>query len=740
MRSPRFSALALACALSMPLVPQVFGQDAEALVATQDAAPSKELIQSAEDFWHYASVGRFDLARMQGEKLLSASANPQQVFGAFEAALAARNQGVPAERRVELYERMLAWQRVPELSEVTAKLLTTFNQAKQARRAEPSFIEENVKRLGNGRRPYALAVEQLKESGELAVPIMIDYLKDPSQKALQVPIRSALSDMGYRALNPLLAATEMQDWDTLTWVVSSLGDLGYDVAVPYLARILESKDAPEAVKLAATQSLMRLGYGDPKSVNASQAFYELAEKFYYDKSAVHAVEGHPVAYMWYWRDGRLHKEDVPSAVQNEDMAMRCCEYSLKLDPSRSPAVSLWLASGFKREVEMPQGASDPTWSQGHPDTHYYAVSAGTTHLYPTLARAMADHNSAVAFKAIRSLQEIAGTSNLFAAGTSNPLLEALRYPDRLVRFEAAFAVAGALPQQTFYGQDRVVPILAEALAQTGKPGVLVLNESQDAVNQLSGALSEKYAVRGGTSADAAVAEAEALSGVDVIVVNETDKNIDRLFEAVRNNVRLERAARLVLVKSTVASPFAAMSMNDPLVTVSNASPSDAAALAAAVEEARRRAGILTLDEKSATEYALRSANLLQQLAISRGQVLDLSAAQGALLAALDDTRIEIAKAAGDATALLASPEAQQALAVKSLEGNTPDEMKIAFLNNLATSAKFFGNQLNARQVDALTKMVENAENLSVRSAAAEAHGALNLSAEQVKTLIVNQAR
>ena len=59
----------------------------------------------------------------------------------------------------------------------------------------------------------------------------------------------------------------------------------------------------------------------------------------------------------------------------------------------------------------------------------------------TPAKLVGYHNPA------RVLQEGYTAGNF----TDGPLLEAMRYPDRQVRFEAAFALAAALPQQHFQG-------------------------------------------------------------------------------------------------------------------------------------------------------------------------------------------------------------------------------------------------------------------------------------------------
>jgi len=220
---------------------------------------------------------------------------------------------------------------------------------------------------------------------------------------------------------------------------------------------------------------------------------------------------------------------------------------------------------------------------------------------------------------------------------------------------------------------------------------------------------------------------------------EGTSDIDHMFTIIRQTLRLERAAKLIVAKaSKVATPYAQMALNDPSITVTDAN--DEAGLNAAIEDARKRAGGLPMDEKMATSYALRSAELLQRLAISKGQVFDLLVAQPAVMMALDDPRPEIAHAGANALGLLNSREAQAALATKAVDDKTPDEFKIILLKDLSVHAKFYGNLIDQGLIDSLGKLAETAANLDVKSAAAEALGALNLRSEQIKALIVNQAR
>jgi HEAT repeat protein len=126
--------------------------------------------------------------------------------------------------------------------------------------------------------------------------------------------------------------------------------------------------------------------------------------------------------------------------------------------------------------------------------------------------------------------------------------------------------------------------------------------------------------------------------------------------------------------------------------------------------------------------------------MTRGQVFDLSPASGALVAALDDPKPEIARAAGNALGYINTRDAQVALALKAGQEATSDEMRVWFLKNLATAAKFGGNQLEPSQIDLVMKLAKSHASNDVRAAAAEALGAMNLMSERVNTFLMEQAR
>jgi hypothetical protein len=729
-RLPRFLPIAV-IVVTFSLIP----------VASTDAQPARpgqnsvdaQLMRDVENFWHYAKIARYDVAREEARKILARADQPVAVLEAFE-------QG-PG-RRDTLEDWLLRWHAIEDMREPTAEIIRLLNEGRFTRRADPEYIIGNIRRLSTGERAYMIGIQRLRESGELAVPFMIDLLRNPQERELHPFIRRGLRDLGRLALNPLVAATEMQDGATLTAVAAVLGDIGYDVSVPYLVRMAKHSRYNE-VQTTAQQALGRLGVTDVQRLNVSDLFYDLAERFYYNTAAISADIRQPIAYVWYWQEGQgLVKTDVPPAIFNEIMAMRAAEYTLEHDAEYGPAVSLWLAANYNREIELPEGQVDRTRGEGQPDAHYYGVFAGTDYLNSALARALNDRNPPLALRVVQSLQEIVGESNLFIRQQNQPIIDAMRFPDRLVRYQAAFTLAAALPQNEFDGQGRVVPLLADAIGQSGRPNVLLVMPDRDALNRVVQGLQDEFGVAGGTSSEEALAQAYALPSVDVIIIAERldAGEIDRLLTAARQDVRLEATPRLI-VTETRASEWARRAVQDPLIfTVTGEPAADPTMLRDAIESTRQAAALLPLDQQQATELALEASRLLERLAISRGQVLDVLVAEPALLRALNDARPEVVIAVGGVLGVVDSGQAQAALLDKAVQDDTDDAVRIALYRSMASSAKFFGNRLDEQQVATLQQAVNQAQNLDVRSAAAEAHGALNLPADQAKQLITRQAR
>ena len=726
----RAAVLGVALSAVMPMVAfpaRATAQDA----ATAPSAPAgaDSLLKNVEDFWHYGKVARYDIAAAKAAEILSAGGEPIKVTEAFEK--------VAADRGDNLDEWLIRWQGVEKLKDPATQLTKLVNDGRFTRNGDVAWIEKNISRLNLGDRPYRLALVQLRQSGELAVPSLLGVLNDPARQAEHGSARRAILDLGRNALAPLCAATMSNDPNQVERVVSLLGELGYDSTIPYLARLAEVALTPN-VKAVAQKAIAQInanGKSAPVTGTAGDLFYDLAERQYYGKTSFVADQHFPTASVWKFDvEKGVVRTPVPPAIYNDVLAQQNAEMAMALN-TKQDALSLWVAANFKRESDLPEGQKDMTRPEGTPDAHFFGVTAGAQYLNAALNRALNDRTNAVALSATKALQEIVGDAN-FKSGGGSPLLDAMQYGDRRVRFEAAFTLAQALPQQGFVGQELVVPLLAEAVSQTGQPSVLVVLPTTEAVNAVITPLKAAgFSAIGATNASTALSVAAAAAAVDVVIFSEElpPAEAESLIGLMARSPKLRAAGKLVIVKSD-ASQWTSRKASDPTISTTTSDAPDA--LKDAVTKARDASGALPLDPALATQYATRAGELIKRLAISRGQVLDLTPARSTLLGALEDGRPEIVKLAGEGLALLNNDDAQRGLLIRATAEGVADDVKFSLFKSLSTSAKFWGNKLDAGQVEALDTVVVGQGKPEVKSAAAEARGALDLPADQARKLIL----
>ena len=727
-----FSKWLISCAVAVASTGLVSTIAVPSVALAQPVAATKTpLDKDVEDFWHFAKIGRYDAAKAKATAILAAGAEPLALLSSFESASAARGD--------DLSQWMLRFENVAEIKETASALQKSLTDGRFARRSDPNFIDSQIQRLNVNQIAYENAIRNLRSSGELAVPQLLSYLKNPERSAFHGVARKALRDMGREALNPLVAATETKDIDLLAQVVSILGDSGYADVAPYIER-LTTPEASAPVREAALVALGRLGVS-PK--DAGTGFNELAEKFYTGKSSITFDVRNPKAYVWFLKDSGLEKQEVPHSVFAEVMTLRAAEYALQLGGADvnselgKKSLALWLVANYKREVEL-AGAADPTRMANQPGAHYYGVTSGSEFLNLALKRALTDGDAAVAYEILKSQQEIAGMSNTDLTVAGNPLVQAMQYPDRRVRFEAAFAVANARKSDvTFDGSDLVVPLLGEAISQTGQPSVLVVSSSADAANALieplkaAGALASPVISVADLSSTAA-----AVPSVDVVILTQDLSPADAtaVLTQLNSSPRLRGAARLVQTQTT-QSAFEQLKLTDKLLTTSVTT--DPAALSAEALKLPATVGALPVDPTIATQYATRAAARLIQLA--QIAPAELPVIKGTLLQSLaNDARPEVITVVGNVLSQLDDADAQAQLLAKASAEATPADLKVSLFKSLATSAKKFGSKLTPENVTSLEKVVLEEADLAVRAAAAEARGGLNLPAAEARNVILKQ--
>ncbi len=681
------------------------------------------------NFMHNAVIGKFDRADNYAKALLARNPDPLEIMAYSD------------EQTNSLKTLMLLIENV-QISDSAQKVIALIHQGELLVRKDPERIKLNIDKLGGDPQTEFNAINRLRESGEYAVPWLVSTLQDKTREKLHQRIIRMLPRMGKEAVNPLVISLKMNDDDTKQFVIRALGEIGYPQAVPYLLAVCQDPRISPELRKTVDAALNQLGVQASGEAipDAGDAYVDLARQYYEDQGSVKADPRFDFANVWYWQDGRLDRTEVPRIIFDEIMAMRCCEESLKLKANNDPAIAYWLAADIRRESQLGMDVEsteqdrsavvDPTKIENFPRSTYFARTAGSKFDQMVLGLAIKYREPPVALGAVATLRLIAGADNL--VGTEDdkqPLTEALTFPDLVVRIKAALTLAHALPREPFKGSDRVVPILAETLAQTGGRFVLVIEPDEANLNRVMGALRNEHTT--------VIGEAQVLSGMErarrelpsvSAVFLATDVSNPTLVEAInalRSNHVFELAPIVLLTKKAQADQAADLDvMDEGIVTVpSNGDPNQ---LTDAWNTCAKSVGQTALGQDQALTLALDAVDALHKIAFSHSKVYDFSQAETALIRVLDRPEEVLQVAAVNVLALSGSSSAQQAVARVALNERNTESLRLVAFNALAESAKMSGRMLTEDLTNQLIKIALDEPNLTIRSAASQALGALNL--------------
>ncbi len=733
-----------------------------------------KLEQEFGDFLHFVVLGRFAYGQAYGEHLLKRDdLEPVRLLEL-------------ADKYANSREALIRVFANPIVGPTAQRVHEVIRQGELIRRKDPQLIKRHIEGLMGPPRAEWLNTVRLGESGEYAAPWLVRTLEDPSKPNLHTRIVRALPKIGKPLVNPFVIALRAENAAMQQTLMKALGQIGYPQALPYLKQVAENPKASSDVKKAAEDAIAMIeeGQSETAKMSAAELFLDLAEQYYDDRGSVRADLREAIANVWYWRDGGLTRVEVPREIFNEIMCMRCCEEALKLGTSGAEgarpetedaveevqpsgdapelgqavptasstmagATALWLASNFRRETQLgmdpaseqadERAANDKTRPENFPRSIYFARAAGPLYNHMVLARAVRDGEPGVALGAIAALTETAGPTSLVGAEDyKQPLVEGLGFPNLLVRIKAAVALGQALPRSKFSGSRNVIPVLAEALAQTGQRRAIVVDPDEQNRNRVQGELrAEGIAVIGEPGFFAALNRArKEVAAVDVIFVA-TDIKGPELAPSLgelREDFAFAATPVVLLAKPqqmALAEQFALADVRVGRVLAS-AGKED---LLVGWQQVAEVIGAKALDEEEALRLALAAAETLRLIAVSNSPVYDFARAQTALIDALAHPAEELRIKAASVLALASSPQAQHAVAKVALNAENSQTLRIAAFGSLAESAKHNGNRLTNELIDELIKFSMKEENLELRTAASRALGAMNLPSNKASEIV-----
>jgi HEAT repeat protein len=718
-------AVASVFGLTLPAMAQEAGpsgQDVEsAAVAREQHARWTEMLR---DFNHFTRINRADVAAGVGRQLLESGISPTQLVDLVES--------------VEGEERFLSTisraMQMPELEGTAAQLVRTYERGRMERVRDPREITRNIELLSGVQRARSLGRERLVAAGEYAMPQLIEALIQRNDMDLQSQAHGLLVNMGQQAIMPLAAALPNLDPASQELVVDVLGLIGYRTALPFVFDVMLSTRS-DRVRAACERAAGRIGPG--YSVDVAELYRDLGEGYYARKTELTSFPGEEHQLLWSYLPGAgLTMTAIRTEVYNEAMAMRMAERSLELQPrANGGALSLWLASNFSREIRTPEGYENPAYGPDRRDAMYFAVAAGPSPAQAVLARALDGRNTQLARQAIAAIAQTAGGSELWSMQDGRqPLLEALRYPNRRVQYEAALALGKAQPTTTFVGAERVVPLLASAVREADAQYAVVVSGNRELADWTRQILErEGYRVLPTATALTELVEPIAeVPGVDLIVSHLPPDATVALVNEVRGIAKLAATPILAVTAPRGAIDLSRRYESDALVEVRPGGITEAQLVRSTEDLVEAGAGgRITADE--ARMYAGRALAVLRDLTISRNEVLDVGDAALPLIAALGETEGDERLRVADVLSRVGQRRVQVALADAALSAG--GEERIVLLGMVADSAKRFGNLLEARQVRRVMDLASDGSDPEATAAAALV-GSLNLPNNNLVPLIL----
>ncbi|MEC9372340.1 MAG: HEAT repeat domain-containing protein [Planctomycetota bacterium] len=686
--------------------------------------------QLLEDFIYYVYINQVELAEAHANALLQRGMTPQQFVGMIEDSAKLR-------RRFDEGIRQAMFK--PGLEDVAAQLTQLFEEGKRARARDPEEISRNIRLLTENPRARMLARERLMFASEYALPQLLQVLLERQNPALEGHVEQLLVEMGGDAVMPLCAAVTEVDEATQERIARILGQIQYSSALPYLYDVARSSSS-QGVRQATTRAIALIQRADMNTnVSVAEQYWRLGEQYYDESLSLTRFPREDHQLLWTFNQGiGLYATPVRTEVFHEARAMELAERAMEDDQNHEGAASLWLAANFSREIDAPEGYTNPAYDRPR-GALYYAVAAGSEPTQRVLARALEDQDTPLARRVIEALTLGAGGKGLWEGlGAERPLLDALSYPDRRVQYEAALAIGRAAPRESFEGSDRVTPILASAVRDASARYAIALADTPQRQQELFAALEDAgYEVlqSGGSLSDVQAAIAET-AGVDMIVLDLPRSRAEETLNAIRGNAKLRVTPVLALLDQLAWNDLWPRFEFEELTDIRREGI-DSRQMVAAIEQLSERATGPAVTEGEAEQYASRALDVLRDLAISRNPVFLVGDAAPALITAMEEASREIRSQIADVLARVDMKRAQVALMDAALDYDA--EERVEMLEKVAESAKLFGNMLDDRQVRDLLALAEAADSDLEATAAAALIGVLNLPQASTTSLILGHA-
>ncbi len=667
------------------------------------------------EFIHYTKIAKPDLAAAYCQQLLQSSITDTQLAEVLseDRKLATRFD-----------EAIGKAQNLPALEAIAGELERRITEGQLALARDPDRIDRAITMLTGTQRMQLHGERQLDAAGEYGVPRLTLVITEGKDERLRTAVGEVLVSIGRQSVAPLCAALPQLDDRNQRFVCMVLGRIQLPQAAPYLLELAGDRNVAAATRESAKRAFRNVG---GVKTNLAELYTDLGQQYFNEAESLIANPFESTNNIWSYDPlFGLEATPVPTEIFGEVMAMQVLAKALQLDRSNSRALGLFVASNLRRENELPAGSGDPIYGENPYTPAFYATVFGTRVCLDVLGIGIERLDTNLVRDAIAALSQTTGGANLFSAsGDRQPLLEALRYPDRRVQYEAALTLGAALPTRRFTGDGMVVPLLASAIRTGDESFAVVIGD--DAEDRRLGATRLEHLgftiIAAGDSFMAVRLQLGAAVGVDLVLVHAS--GVDKIIETVREVHRYPTTAATPVI--TIATSYEMSGLKDHFrddvrVKVARSRISEDE-FAETLDEVMLRASGGRMTEAEAEAYAIDAIFTLRDIAISQNMTYAIIDAEPALLQALESRTGGLRLSVADILALMDSQAAQRALFDAALDASGDEQLVL--LDRVAESVKSFGDHSHPRHVEAVLDLITSSGGQTAEAAARVA-GSLNL--------------
>jgi HEAT repeat protein len=398
------------------------------------------------------------------------------------------------------------------------------------------------------------AIHRLSSAhGDYAAPQLVGRLGDETNDRWRTYIIIALTQMGSQVVLPLIETLNSEKVLQRQNAAVVLGNIGDLRAVADLRRLWEDPKEMQEVKEVVKTALRKITGKDPEQDKTSSKEYYFQKALMYFQNHPSIIKNYDNTWVvWRWRaegeGSKLAMEEVPRWLYNYRLAEEACYDALDIDYTFSkiwPVLILTNLAEFDEALIQFREASDAQKERLRElkaksfGGWVTALAGGPAALYKALKFAINTNEVALAVSCLNAIKFMADGgllpggqarsvkgATMGKPGDGKILLDALKFPDKRVRYAAACALVAVTNRSAQWRKGAVpaaklaIQVLIEALGESGARSILVVSPEKELRNELVNNLIEmQYFAFGEDSKETGYLRAKRFPSDDLIIVD-----------------------------------------------------------------------------------------------------------------------------------------------------------------------------------------------------------------------------